>query len=207
MTPLPFIPFTNCAEWVMRGNLSGQAAYITGAVQAAAALTPTDLLQIANDVAEWFTTDLNDFVHNLYTVDDVKVTDLTTQSSPVYIGGSGLPDAGNLTGAIVPNNVALVISFTTVLRGRSYRGRNYVPAMAAANLSTSTTFTSTIAGDVANSFTNLHTALASDGFIPVILSRFNNGVRRTTGVAQPITGIIGRTAVGTQRRRVIGHGI
>lgn len=203
----PFIPFANCAEVVIEGQLASQAAFLTLGVRKGSAFAGSDLDDIGNIVAEWVTTNLLPLLSDDLQIDLVKVTDLTTQFSPVAIVTTGLPANGSVTGVPVPNNCAAVVSFATGSRGRSFRGRNYVPAAPSAALQTTTLFYAAFATDLRDAYATLAAQLGIDGFDHVILSRFENGVRRTTGVATRVTEYIGRTAVGTQRRRVVGHGI
>lgn len=204
---LPFIPFINCAEVVIRASIASQAAYLTFGVHSSGVLVPSDLVDIADLVAAAVIADLLPDLHTSVSVQDVKVTDLTTQFSAVYVGGSGLPDSGGASGALSPNNVALVVSFKTANRGRSFRGRNYVFGLLAAQLASSTEWGTTIAGNVQTFYENMFSSLTAAGFTPSILSRFENNVRRTTGVATAITQVTGKFPIGTQRRRVEGHGI
>lgn len=202
----PFIPFANCAEILIEGTLASQAADLTLACRKGSPFAGTDLQDIADLVAGWVVNTLLDFISDDYSANSVKVTDLTTQFSPVAFSTAGLPANGAVTGIPVPNNVAAVVSFATNNRGRSFRGRNYIPGAPSAELQTTSEFQSTYAASLAGAYQDLADGLGVAGFDHVILSRQENGVRRTTGVATRVTEYLGRTPVGTQRRRVIGHG-
>jgi len=207
MPALPFIPFANCAEVACFGLLASQTVLLTNGVRKGSAFSGTDLSDIADIFANWLVNDLDPLLSDDLEWDYVKVTDLTTQFSPVFVGGTGLPDNGDVTGVPVPNNVAAVISFQTGNRGRSFRGRNYIPAAPSSVLQTTSQFTTAFAANIAAAYGALAAALGTAGFDHVVLSRYENSVRRTTGVATRITAYNAKTPVGTQRRRVIGVGI
>lgn len=204
---LPFIPFSNCAEIVMQGQQAGQAAYLTVGVHKGSAFGGTDLSDIADISATFLVSGLGPLLHASLSWLAVKVTDLTTQFSPTFTGGSGLPFTCTGSGAECPVNVAVIASFSTVNRGRSFRGRNYVPAPLATELTNATTFDATYVANIGVAYHDYFDALLLAGFTPSILSRQENSVRRTTGVFTAIAAINMKTIIGTQRRRVAGHGI
>jgi hypothetical protein len=53
------------------------------------------------------------------------VTDLRVEGGPQYTADSGFPIAGGDAGAPLPNQTALVVTWRTATRGRSFRGRTY----------------------------------------------------------------------------------
>jgi len=204
---LPFIPFANCAEVVLQGTMGAQAAYLTFGFQNAGAWSGSQLQDLADAMAGWATAHLLPILHNSYEVDLVKATDLTTEFAPVAVSVAGLPQAGGVSGSASPNNVNMVVSFKTVNRGRSFRGRNYVPGVPPGNLQTTTTWTAAFAATMEGVYNDIFVDINPLGFTHVVLSRFNNSVRRTVGVATPVTQYLARVEIGTQRRRIIGHGI
>jgi len=204
---IPFIPFANCAEVVVQGVLASQQVFLTNGVQKASAFGGTDLQDIADIFASWVVSELLPILCDDLVINTIKASDLTTQFSPVAVSITGLPASGSVSGSPLTNQVAAVVSYKTAARGRSFRGRNYVPGAPVNSLQTATELTVTFVGNLVAAYQSLGIALGSANFNHVVLSRQENGVRRTNGVATIITDYIGRTALGTQRRRVIGHGI
>jgi len=203
----PFVPFADCAEVVIQGETASQAAYLTLGMLHPGGIIGTDLQDLADVVADWV---VNTLLTNLYagfSVNSVKATDLNTVASPIAVSTTGLPASGGVGGASLTNQNCFVMSFKTALRGRSYRGRNYIPGIPPAGLATPTTFSGAEVTAQQAAYAALATQIAVIGWQHVILSRFNGGSVRTVGVATPVTTYIGRVAIGTQRRRVIGHGI
>jgi len=201
-----FVPFTDCAEVVIKGSLAAQSAFLTLGFTKAGGYSSTDLQDLADGVANWVTGDLLTFLVDDLSIAEVVATDLSSDSAPVAVSTVGLPASGAITGVPVPNNVALVVSFKTAARGRSFRGRNYVPSCRADSMVNSTQFTTAYAGDIQGAYEAMALTLGAIGNTHVVLSRFHDNTPRVTGVATPVTAYLGRQAVGTQRRRVIGHG-
>lgn len=204
---LPFIPFANCAEIVCQGLMAGQAAYLTTGWLKPGGINSGDLQGLADEMAAWLISDLAPIQQAGITWNSVQATDLNTGSSPVAFSTAGLPVAGGVSGAALTNQVAMVISFKTVKRGRSYRGRNYVPSIPPGSIVSTTQWTAAALTAYGTAYQNMAAAMALIGWTWVVLSRQIDGVRRTVGAAEPVTSHIPRAAIGTQRRRIIGHGI
>lgn len=198
-----FIPFINTAEIVMQFDQQGVPGLVTLGVKKGAALSPTDLDNIGDLACAWITGQIGNYQHNSITWNQVKVTDLTTQFAPVSIRTTGLPATGGVaTGGVVGAQCAMVVSFQTANRGRSYRGRMYIPSLPASALQTASTWSTTAAGNVQSGITSLLSTLTLAGYQPCILSRQENLVRRLIGVATPITTFTVHLVMGTQRRRI-----
>jgi len=207
MPVLPFIPFPNCAEVVCQGEFGGTASYLTFGVRKGSPMTTTDLEDIADLFGTWLSSNLLPELYDTMAFNSVKVTDLSDQFAPVFVGTNGLPASGSVTGASVTNQVAAIVSFKTAQRGRSFRGRNYVGGLPAAALLTTSSLTSTFISAIQDDYDELSLALGAAGYDHVVLSRYENLVRRTTGVATRVDSYIVRPVLGTQRRRLAGHGI
>jgi len=203
----PFVPFIDCAEVVVQGESAGQAAYLTLGFLKVGGIMGSDLQDLADEVANWVTTTLLDNLHAGFTVNSIKATNLNSASDPVAFSTDGLPASGAVGGAALTNQNAFVMSFKTASRGRSFRGRNYIPGIPPAGLATPTEFSSAEVTAQTAAYHDLASVTSALGWTHVVLSRYHDGVQRLVGVATPVTDYVGRTAVGTQRRRVIGHGI
>lgn len=204
---LPYIPFANCAEVVVSGNVASQLNILTFGVRKGDAFVAGDLDTIATAFEDWIHTELFPLLSSATTIDTIKVTDLTTVSSPVLVHSITSPIVGGGSANAVPSNMAVVVSFATPNRGRSFRGRNYVFGVPLSTLSNQ----DTVATTAISAFNAAYAALATTylgavGFDHVVLSRFNDKTRRTTGVATRVNAYITRAPIGTQRRRVQGRG-
>lgn len=133
----------------------------------------------------------------------VSAIDLSSASGEYAAATSGLPIAGVRSGAAIMLNVAMTVTLQTALRGRSYRGRIYHYGLANEDKQTEKTWQTDDAVTVGNAYDALRDVieLATSSEM-VVVSRYSGGVSRITGVTTPVTNIIGRIPVATQRRRV-----
>ena len=204
---LPFIPFLDCAEVVIRGVNSATAAYVTFGAKYVSAPALSDLDALGAIVQAWIQSDLLPNVCNTYAAHDVLVTGLTSATDPSSSTAVTPPEDGQVVSTAVSNQDALVMTMNTALRGRSYRGRVYIPALPASARVNGTLWTTAVIAVWNAAWGTLQSNMLTGGWTLSVLSRQNNNVRRTTGVATPVTTILGRQPIGTQRRRIIGRGI
>lgn len=200
---LPFIPFADCAEVVMQFVQQSVPWFLTFGVSSTDPLTPTKLQEIWDVFDAWWSSDLDTNVSTNCTLTAIKATDLTTQFSPVILGTPTGTATGALSGSVLPAQVAIVTSFGTANRGRSYRGRSYLAGRVFTDQDTVTQWGSARVSAVETAYTNLEIALNAESCQLAVLSRQENGVRRTVGVATPITTITTKSQIATQRRRLI----
>lgn len=123
--------------------------------------------------------------------------------SPPKTGTDGL------NGPVLPPQDALVLSWKTALKGRSYRGRTFLPAMNQGRQSNGVWLAPALSGGggvVTAMLARYGTFGASLDFSFVVISEFLNGLRRVTPVGtQVISGSV-NTIVRSQRRRQFGVG-
>lgn len=90
---------------------------------------------------------------------------------------------GGIASAPLPNNVAFTIKRLSGFTGRSARGRLYIGGIPqAANAADENFITSTYANNYAGGVDSCRSAIVGASWVPVIVSRYSNGVLRTTGV-------------------------
>ena len=168
-------------------------------------ITPVNLGLLANAVALWFSGSLAPLLSEDWSATRVVATDLGSPTGARRENPAITP--GGITGEAAPNNVAAVVSLRTDQRGRSGRGRNFVPAIPNSVI-TLNTLDDTYISDL----TSAYFALVGPGtFIPgwqlVIVSRVSAGVVRPTGIAIPVTDtLMTSNSVRSMRSREIGHG-
>lgn len=119
---------------------------------------------------------------------------------------TGLPIAGTNGTASMPNNVALALAFKTALRGRSFRGRIFLPGLTEGNVVDNTvqpafiTAWYTFFGILASTLIDL---IAWQ----VVVSRVEGGDPRPAGVVTQVNNwIVTNTVVDSMRRRLPGRG-
>jgi hypothetical protein len=161
-----------------------------------------DLDSLGLVLLSWATASIMPSLSGEVLLGDVTLYDLSSESGPKSIATPVTPVTGGRSGQSLPNNVAVCITHYTAQRGRSGRGRSYVPGVSendqGGNLIVSAVTTPLLAAFN----TDLPAALPT-GWEFVVISRWLSKVKRATGVAFPITSSSLRTSkVRTQRRRL-----
>jgi len=197
-----FVPGFNVMQVNLNGSLHGipvqnnlyfQKVSIGGIVQA-------DALALANVLDAWWTADIAPSVGSDLTINELYMTDLTTQLSSTFQFSVSL--VGTAPGPALPGNVCLSVGFITSGRGRSSRGRNYVAGLVEGFV-TDNSVPQTYADDLRTGYSQLINDVGAVGFTWCVFSRVANGVDRVAGLVQPVTSVkIADLTVDTQRRRL-----
>ena len=126
---MAFIPTPNAVRASVLGTIDGQLCVITLWFVGTAPATTTDLDNLAGALIDWVTLELLPLLSNGYSVFSVNVVAQDTSFAPSVSSSTGLPAVGAVNSATQAPQVAGVVSFRTANRGRSSRGRNYVPGV------------------------------------------------------------------------------
>lgn len=159
---------------------------------------------LASDLATWWTAQIAPISHTTHILQNVTCTALDPSGPPQAIHTTGLPSPGLQTGDPMPNNVALVMSLRTALRGRSFRGRIYVGGISESNA---------LGNEVLGTLRDAHVlrwsqlivftgGVLTPDLTMVVLSYFSGGAVRGTPVATPVATISANTRFDTMRRRM-----
>src|SRR5688572_16695417 len=157
---MAFQPVGNAAETVIKGKLAGEDAFVTQGWLGTVGFTLGNMNELATEVEDWWYNQVMPSLPATYVFNEVVVNDLRSQTglfaaSNTYageIGGTGQP--------AMPNNCTFCIKFSTGLRGRTQRGRNYIPGIPYNQATQNTVYTAWADGMV-NAYTNL---TAASGF-------------------------------------------
>lgn len=163
----------------------------------------------------------NNLIANLIPNQSNDVTYLFTeavdQTAPNgFVGiASGNPTIGGTATPTQANNVSLAVGFRTGVSGRSFHGRNFLIGLPGTAISQSE-IDPTYLLSVSTGYNNFRSAVAADGFVHVVASRFTgftivDGKKvptpRATAVITPITSyVFSDNIVDAQRRRLPGRG-
>jgi hypothetical protein len=136
-------------------------------------------------------------------VEDVKPGTLATVESVAAAV------TGNDAGQALPPQNAVVMTLYTASKGRSYRGRVYLPGV-----SENAWDGSAMPGAVLTNYLTIPTQLgavfgpggSNANWSLVVISRYLNKVKRGTPVGTAVTSIVVDPIIHTQRRRVLGVG-
>jgi len=205
---MPFVPALNTAEVVIMQELAGQTVDNVINFQAGGALTIPDLNIIATEVRNAWIATVADVLTEALLLIAIKVTDLTTVSSPSVTVPDSSGTNGDIAAPPTSNNVALVLSESTDQRGRSYRGRIYCAGLPSDQRTNATLMSEAYQASFVAAWTAFFAAVESDtGHTHVIVSRQNNGVARTNAVMTEVTGYSANRQLDSQRRRLEGRGV
>jgi hypothetical protein len=205
---MPFIPFENVAEVLISQSMSGQVVDDVISFLFDSPLTESILNNLAVAVIAKWIDSWSAVLSQDLDLNTVKATDLTTSSSPAVIVAAPAGTDGADSDEALPLNAAIVITEYTPLRGRSYRGRYYVCGMPNNITADRGSILTAYQTDLLGAFTDFITGIeTSSGAAHVVLSRQNDGVVRTTGVATEISSYACNVDIDSQRRRLKGRGI
>jgi len=193
---MPFQPVTDGAQVVVHGSMwDGTVTANVFGVKQTTTLTQavadawSDVFGICYDAIKGYI-----FSGNTFT--GVTVTDLRTEGAPQFTSDHGLfPVTGTSGADPLPGQNAALITWLTGTRGKSFRGRTYIPGLTEASI-TSGVLT---AGFVTalQTFENDVITNANVG----VISRYHDSALRNSGIVTVITGAQHHDHVATQRRR------
>lgn len=150
-------------------------------------------------VHDWWVAQMQPSMHNHSRLDLIRITDQESGSGVSLPYTTGLPLTGGASGDPAAGQAAMVVTLNTGARGRANRGRKYIPGQLAANQNAGdgTTWDSGIPADRAGRILALTTALnaMSPSCTLAVLSR-------SQALAIEVLFFLGRSKIGTQRRRV-----
>lgn len=153
----------------------------------------------ASVAADWLTIQsldyiyLNTVVRGLEFINDQEVLNSTNT-------GPGLGAA-----AALPDNVTLSVKKSSGLTGRGARGRLYWIGTTLTQIATNENqYTTAGAAQILGSVGAMRNAIAATTWVPAIISRYLDGVKRAQGAAFPwISTVLVNNNVDSQRRRLI----
>lgn len=202
---MAFIPAPNAVRLCLQFEWASQTVEICMGFLRNSAVALADMQNLVDDMEIWRQDELNPLLSNQLTSKQWYGTILTTSSSPTLIQPITVDTAGGVANVSVPNNVALVTTFQTALRGRSYRGRAYTPGVHTGMLASSTEVGPTAAALFTSAYGAINGAIDAD-WQHIVISYQNNGVMRTTAARTPVNGYRTEVRLDSQRRRLEGRG-
>lgn len=203
---MPFVASPNLVEVEIRAVSDGQHIENRITVDVLTDPTPEILDTLATAVWNWCDDSYSLQLPDTVAIEAVVATDLSQiDGFQVTVGPAPLP--GAVGGGSLPLNATLCFSLRTTSRGRSARGRLYILALPATQV-TQNTVGSTYTTNVVTILEGLKDAIEALGYSWVVASYISEGAPRPGGpVYYAINNIIvvDRT-VDSQRRRLPGRG-
>jgi hypothetical protein len=208
---------------LVRGTMHSQAVYwgwdfactTPGALPPDPAVPATDVLSLVQVFDATCTTPLLANLNSSIGFTDILVTQISSHTAAGKpVTATGWPKVGGVSGADLPQNVAICISKYSAFRGRRGRGRCYIGGVPPASIVTGT-LTTVAHNNIAACFSPLFPGISAGGksWVPVVTS----GRVKKLSASPPAweTGIRGNQLITfavqvnsrTQRRRNIGRGI
>lgn len=203
---MAFIATENVAQVELRFFAAGQQVENTLYFYNPDGVGLAGLIDITDQVGEWWDLHIQPLQGGGVTVLEIYGTDLTAQDAATY---TNLEKEGMTGGAtatpILPGNATICVSFRTVGRGRSARGRNYFIGLTEGVVTENTVGSVTV-----SAIEDAYNALITHVTPPwqwIVLSRYHNGAPRAEGLIQPvIAALCVDPYVDSQRRRLTGRG-
>lgn len=210
---MPFVPVANTVLAEFRQTCDTQQVENTLYFEFLSAPSLGELNSLGSALVDWWRSEIAPHVWVGVELREVVLSDLSSASS-LQATIVPTPDAlGELNLAPLPNNVSLTVSFRTGLRGRSFRGRNYVIGLVKDQTVTANTFASSLLTTFQAAYTALLAVASAESVSWVVVSRFSgvdgagHPIPRAAGVTTPVTSVvIVDDVVDSQRRRLPGRG-
>lgn len=199
---MAFIPLPNGIKVSVEFELAGQQVVITLWFKGSAPATALELNDLNVAILDWAQDELLPLLSTAITLTGATSTAQDSDSAPTDYNALTPAQNGAVSSDSIPNNVALVTSFLTALRGRSYRGRVYMPGLPANALSDAATVGSSLVTALAAAFAALSDVETITGLEHVVASHFTNGAPRTTAVGTPVEAYRTGSTLDSQRRRL-----
>lgn len=203
---MPFVPVLNVFKADMRFLVTGQECQMSQYIADTTDTPGAEDLAISQVQSLWG--DLRLIFSPDVALTEIVLTDLSTQNAPGRSLAISPAEGGTnvSAGEALPNNVSLCVSFRTNLRGRSFRGRNYLPPLPEQLVDGNTVLPATVAA-IVDAYEAFLAGVTGVGLTWVVVSRFSNGAPRVTGLATEVTSVIVTDpTVDSQRRRLPGRG-
>lgn len=203
---MAFIPVPNTVAVEIRMGLDGQRVENTLAFEYAVTPTEADANTLGDALIDWWDNQYSANLCSSLGLVEVVLTDLTADDSFSVTRVPTTPVTGKQNLEPVPNSVAICISLRSSGRGRSSRGRNYIPAIPHDSVALNRV-TGSVLTQLTSAYNTLGTLADDAGATWVVISRSHNKIPRTTGVTFPITTVVFTdNVVDSQRRRLPGRG-
>lgn len=202
---MPFIPIPNTMKVSLEYTLNGQLVVNVYHVEWPEPIITANLTAIAAVFANWWSVNMRQNFVTSMVLDRIVATDMGEAEGVQISYVTGLPQGGNIAGAPMPNNVAVVTSLRSSFSGRSRRGRKYWAGLVNTEV-TDNFIGSALAAAIVADMVSLESAIDAAGGNLVVASLFSEGAPRTTGVVTTVQTFTTDLRIDTQRRRLPGTG-
>lgn len=174
--------------------------------------TVGSMTTLGQEIIDWWVGGLATISNSGVQLREVVVTDMSSAVGPQVTVTTSLPQFGEVAEEPLPSSNTLAVSFRTVNRGRSFRGRNYFVGLSRTQIDGNVVIGG-FAGSLVGSYNSLTAAATTAGYTWVVASRFSGvdadgkPIPRAAGITTPVTAVlVADVRVDSQRRRLAGRG-
>lgn len=210
---MPFVPVDKTLLVEVVYEQDGQTVENTMYFESASEWTLEDVSDALGALNTFIQTELLPLLSNTLKLVRLVGTVLDAVDALSFTLNISPPVNGSATGTALPNATSYTVSFLTAARGRSNRGRNYVPGIPVAATIDNNHVSTDFRTGLADAYTTIQAGMASSGWTMVVVSRFSgvdgagHPIPRAAGVTTPITTFTTFDDVlDSQRRRGPGRG-
>src|SRR5215204_566757 len=211
MNAMPFVPVENTVLVELRYDYLLQKVENTLWFLGDAAPDPTSMAALGGELIDWWVGGLATISNSGVALREVVVTDMSSAVGPQVTVTTGLPQFGEVVEEPLPSGNTLAVSFRTVNRGRSFRGRNYFVGLSRTQID-GNVVVGGFPGSLVTAYESLNASATLAGYTWVIASRFSgvdadgDPIPRVAGITTPVTSVlVADLRVDSQRRRLAGR--
>jgi hypothetical protein len=124
-----YVPVANTAQCELRQSLGGQQLMNVLNFEFLTSLTVSGMQLLGGNLIDWWVEFIAPLLSSNLSLNEVYLTDLTSQIGATTSVTTGLPSVGLIGVESMPASIAACISFKTPFRGRSFQGRNYIAGL------------------------------------------------------------------------------
>jgi hypothetical protein len=203
---MAFQAIPNGVEVLLAATLAGQVCNNTLFFTHAGAWGVDEMQALADAVDDAWGSFVSTYMYQDYHYDQTIVTDKRTDTALQAFAFANA-GSGGVTGAPVPNNVAISVKRQSAFTGRSARGRVYIPVGAESHLVSTNVVTDAFAAAATAALQAISDAADDVDWTAVIVSRVHDGVTLPEAVVYTIVEwIVVDKVIDSMRRRLPGRG-
>lgn len=163
--------------------------------------TPASMANVAQQLGTLYTNTILEQLAAGVNYEECVVYSMSSESAPQGAWSAPDPSPGGISSQSIARGSAAVVTLRTANRGRSSRGRSYLPGMPESDV-TDGVMTGPYTASLETAYNNYRTGAAALDMALVVYSQFTGGAPRSVGLAQLVTSVeIRSSIVGSQRRR------
>lgn len=202
-----YVPVPNTVKVALKGRIYDQLTINTLYFTSSSDIDADAMEVLVGDLFDWWSATMAPQTSNQFTLAGADCTDLSNDSAPSLELSPTTTTTGTYAGPSLPANATWSVKFTTQFRGRSFRGRNYVPAIPR-DLAVENNVLVSWADAVTAAYNTMPGSISDPRWTWVVVSRYSNKQPRATGVVTPVReAVYADLRIDSQRRRLTGRGI